>query len=1742
MSKLMTTDFEPSLVVAASKIALDYKLYGRNQEVAQLLAALDRVMHGRGEVVLLPGASGTGKTALAHTLREPAKSRNGFFLEGKFNQYDQNIAYGAWRQALAEFCQVVDREDISRQKWWAQRILDSVKAQGRLLVDLVPEFQGLLGIQPPVDTISPQESRHRFAAVIRDTLSVICQPEHPLVLFIDDWQWADPASLDLLLQLEIDASLRYVLIVVAYRSDEVQEQPGFQRTLMELRSQQVPINTTVVENLSIEDLESLISEVASPSAILSPELVNAVHWATGGNVFFARSLLDNIHSNDRSFGSSENHDFPTHFDLPSDIVDLFERRIANLPANTKDLISLASCLGHRFDLNTLAIIADRSVDECSLALMPAKELLEPFGDCHERNENNQKYRFIHDRIQQAAYARIKPNDLPAIRLSIARQMLSRLGKDELFEQAFEIANHFTAGANLFDSSKDVLQGVELNVAAARKAHRAAAFRSSLEYYRAAKLLITSRSTLEIYWREHFEATFAIHLEQAEVEYLEGDHRESERLIRQAVLFAETTLQKAQALTLLIVQHTLQGRYDEAIATGREALAAIGMTLPDKDFENARDASIEETNRLMNGRTVADVVNMPAANDELAKTAAKILITMGPACYRAHQQLWSVIVPRVVSLSLRYGHVPQIGYSHTALAGLLGWVSGNFESGRIYCEIASQLMTPPFASSSDQAVFHLMMGSSARHWYQHPSESTSDYSAAIETGRRSGNMQYAAYAFGHNMYCRFFQGAKLDELLAETRASLSFSKTRQNQWAIELLSGGLRVFEGLLGTQDKPRLKRESEVDFLASIATRQKQQVACIYRVMKAQQFLLLGDFAEALAYLKEASLILHTVGTQGLLPWPEYVFARALAISAMAREKSVEQAKDLKAELTGLIEQLRLWSEQCPENFMHKFFLASGEAASLNGSAGEAIDFYDESIRFAKAHGFVQWEGYANERAAKYWQSLGNGRLEQIYWQRAYDCFERWGAAAKVKQLAEQYHASIAEALRAITRKNSGISSSAEASVKRFGDRHLGLLNDYTVAMAQAGRNERALSVATEMASAADSLRMDVAAERQNAKSLREQRDAEEARKLELERRVKERTAELEATAKELQMSEARFRASVDAAPVGIVMINEVGEIVLANSTLCKLFGYRQEEVIGQKIELFIPKQARQGHVALRGGFLANPSQRSMGAGRDLFGQHKNGTVIPVEVGLTPIQLDSGPGVLGTIVDLTARKKAEASLRQSEETHRLVVEGVKDYAIISLDLAGRITSWNVGAERILGYRADEILGRTVTQFLPESVNRIELAELELRTAATTGRFEDENWRVRKNGDRFWANVIVTALRDGSGSLVGYSKITRDLTERKLAEHAIEVSNRSLKESQAVLRTLIDESMNFTGVMKVDGTLIDANRTALRAAGVEASDVLNQKFVDTPWWQHSSALQNRLREAIVSAAAGRPDGFEATHLDADGNMIFVDFSLKPVKNELGEVIYLIPEGRDTTSHKEREAELQRLILEVKRSNDELEQFAYVASHDLQEPLRKIASYCKLLQEEKAENLDEEGRHYLDVAIDGARRLQTLVRDLLTFARITTRGKPLSTTNTVNSLQEAINSLSLSIEERGAVITFDPLPKVMADAGQLTHLFQNLIGNAIKYCSSPVPEVHVGSREKDGELEIFVRDNGIGIDPKFHEKIFQVFQRLHNRKEYSGTGIGLALCKRIVERFGGQIRVDSSTGEGSTFIFTIKKAK
>jgi PAS domain S-box-containing protein len=584
--------------------------------------------------------------------------------------------------------------------------------------------------------------------------------------------------------------------------------------------------------------------------------------------------------------------------------------------------------------------------------------------------------------------------------------------------------------------------------------------------------------------------------------------------------------------------------------------------------------------------------------------------------------------------------------------------------------------------------------------------------------------------------------------------------------------------------------------------------------------------------------------------------------------------------------------------------------------------------------------------------------------------------------------------------------------------------------------------------------------------------------------------------------------------------------------------FGYSRDELIGQKVRNIIPQGFAERLIADGTRSAAEALAQQIGTGIELVGRRKDGSEFPLEIMLSPLESAEGILVTAAIRDISVRKSAEKhlvgmeerrrlgenALRESEERYRLLLDGVQNYAIFMMDTRGQILSWNAGAERIKGYSADQIIGRNFSCFFPPAEIERGRPEEILSMTAASGRHEEQGMRVRKDGSRFLANVVFTALRDAAGNLRGFSEFSHDLSESK--------------ESEARYRGLLEAAPDAMVVVNQAGEIVLLNLQAETQFGYRRDELLGQKVKNIiPEGFAERIIADGTRSAAEALAQQIGAGIELVGRRKDGSEFPIEIMLSPLESAEGTLVTAAI--RDITERKESDEHLAKTVEELKRSNDDLQQFAYVSSHDLQEPLRMVSSYTQLLAKRYKGRLDSDADEFITFAVDGCNRMQGLIQDLLAYSRAGTNERKLREVPSENALQKALINLRAAIKQSGAVVTHDALPAVTTDETQLTQVFQNLVGNAIKYRRAEEPRVHVSAARNDcNEWTFSVRDNGLGIDSQYFERIFVLFQRLHGRDEFEGTGIGLAVCKRIVERMGGKIWVESQPEKGSTFYFAL----
>jgi PAS domain S-box-containing protein len=644
-----------------------------------------------------------------------------------------------------------------------------------------------------------------------------------------------------------------------------------------------------------------------------------------------------------------------------------------------------------------------------------------------------------------------------------------------------------------------------------------------------------------------------------------------------------------------------------------------------------------------------------------------------------------------------------------------------------------------------------------------------------------------------------------------------------------------------------------------------------------------------------------------------------------------------------------------------------------------------------------------------------------------------------------------------------------------------------------------------------------------------------------------------------DLQESEERYRRFSESAAEGIA-IHAGGRLIEVNQALASMVGYEVPELVHNWLDLVAPEYR---------GYMAHKTASGDEEPYEVLMLRKDGSRFPVEV--LGKNLEQRGRLLRVVVlrDLTQRKKAEAELRRSEERYRALVEATAQVVWIT-DAQGEVVEDIPTWREFTGQTRDETKGWGWLEAIhPE--DREKTAQL-WEDAIQRGRLYLSEYRARRaDGEYRLFAVRGVPIFEEDGTLREWMGTCTDITEHRQADEELRrhrqhlerlVEERSaelertnqdlqaeiaehkrieeaLRESEDRFRNIYENAMIGLYRTTPDGRILMANPALVHMLGYSSFDQLGSRNLEEsgyePQYPRSAFRQVIEREGQVL-------GLESAWKKADGTTLFLRESARAVRDETGNTLYYEGSVEDISARKRAEDHLRAIMADLERSNKELEQFAYVASHDLQEPLRMVSSYTQLLARRYQDQLDQDAHEFISYAVNGAERMQRLIEDLLAYSRVGTRGKAFETTDSQRALDQALANLQTAIEDTGAVVTHDHLPTVIADESQLTQVFQNLVSNALKFHSQAPPRVHVAAAAGDDECVFSISDNGIGIDPEYHERIFVIFQRLNAGDEYPGTGIGLALCKHIVERHGGRIWVESQAGQGSTFYFTIPARK
>ncbi|MEG5001992.1 ATP-binding protein, partial [Microcoleus sp. B4-D4] len=993
------------------------KLYGRETEVKTLLQAFERVSMGATEMMLVAGFSGIGKTAIVNEVHKPIVRQRGYFIKGKYDQFQRNIPFSAFVQAFRDLMGQLLTESDVQLKQWKNQILETVGDNGQVIIEVIPELEKIIGEQPPAVELSGTAAQNRFNLLFQKFTKVFTSAEHPLTLFLDDLQWADSASLKLMQLLMADTG--HLFIVGAYRDNEVNPAHPLMLTLSEIQKKQATINTITLTPLSQSQINQLVADTLKSTENLALPLSQLVYQKTKGNPFFATQFLKALHEENFIQFNLELGCWQCDLSqinqqaLTDDVLEFMALQLEKLPLATQNILKLAACIGNQFDLTTLAIVSEQSEVETAANLWKAlpEGLILPIGDVYKfyvgaesqsvtsEKSQNVTYKFLHDRVQQAAYSLIPDRQKASIHLNIGQLLLARTSDIEQTNKLFDIVNHLNWGLKLVVEPAEREKIAQLNGLAAKRARSATAYQSAMTYATTGITLLKPDC-----WQSQYELALMLHELAAENAFLAGEFEQMEHWAEIVLQEAKTLLDRVKIYEIQIQNHTLQHQLLDASALAKQVLSQLGIPLPDSPTQSDIRQGFEDTVNLLAGRAIEELLNLPAMTASEPLAAMKIATNAAPGIYNTNPSLYPLLILSQVNASIQYGNAPFSAFFYVSYGLLLNGILEDMEAADRAGKLALAVIEK-FNAKEVECRTRFLLGTVVLHGTTHLQTSLQVLREGYQIGLDTGDLEFAGYAALYTCQQAYFSS---QELLTLERDIQTYSQMPKNLKQVVTLNYfqllGQAVLN-LLGNAENPQLLAGDmcdEAQFLPQLLAANDLMGLHSFYLHKLILSYLFGDTAQSLSEIATVGRQYLAAGV-GYVTVPIFYFYDSLA--ALTGDFSGES--ELADRLQRVAENqasLQKRAHHAPMNHLHKWHLVEAEKHRVLGEKASAIDYYDRAISGAKENGYIQEEALANELAAKFYLDWGKELIAQSYITNAYYAYARWGAKAKVADLERRY------------------------------------------------------------------------------------------------------------------------------------------------------------------------------------------------------------------------------------------------------------------------------------------------------------------------------------------------------------------------------------------------------------------------------------------------------------------------------------------------------------------------------------------------------------------------------------------------------------------------------------------------------------------------------------------------------------------------------------------------------------------
>ena len=1679
------------------RLLIPEKLYGRESDIDALLAAFDRVVaDGKPELVLVSGYSGLGKSSVVNELHKSLVPPRGLFASGKFDQYKRDIPYATLAQAFQSLVQRLLGKSEADLAPWRDSLRDALGSNGRLIVELVPELELIIGHQPPAPDLPPRDARRRFQLIFRRFIGVFARPEHPLALFLDDLQWLDAATLDLLEDLltgpeaaaleAAPSDLQHLMLIGAYRTNELTAAHPLRQKLEAIETAGGKVVEITLVPLAPEHIQQLISEALRCETQRAAPLARLVHEKTGGNPFFANRFMASLAEE-----GLLTFDHPARrwsWDLgriqakgyTDNLADLMVGKLTRLTAETQKAVQQLACLGNAAAIATLSLVYGTTETRIHLLLEEAVR-----ADLLERRKDS--YHFIHDRIQEAAYLLVPESSRTQAHLRIGRLLAANTPPQQRDEAIYEIVTQLNRGASLITAVEEREQLAELNLIAGKRAKAATAYGSALNYLIAGEALLPKDC-----WERKYPVVFAMEAARAECEFLTGNLAAAEERLSTLSVRAANLVDKAAVACLRTALYTTLARADRAVEICVEYLREAGIACsPQPTDEDVR----EEYGRLwtqLGSRPIEALFDLPVMGDPGWRATMEVLTELSAPARFVGANLWHLVLLRMANLSAEHGNCDGSCYAYVYVNTVVGGRFGNYRAGLRFGQLGLDLIEKKGLERFKARVY-LGCARTVIPWAQHVRAGVPLIRRGLETALETGDQTYAGYAYCFLVANRLTSADPLAEVQREAESALEFGQKARFGPVADILKGQLGFIRTLRGLTrefgsfcddgfDEGRFEQHLEASPFF---------IACWYWVGKLQARLFAGDPAQAVAAAAKARTLLQA--TIGLFEEADYHFYAALARAAASDSANPEERREHSGALTEHHQRLTLWAENCSENFANRAALVGAEIARLEGRELEAERLYEQAIRAAREQGFVQTEGLAYELAARFYAARGFEAFADLYLRRARHCYQRWGAEGKVRQLVELYPR-LRDNEPALDSQGTG-----GAPVER-----LELATVLKVSQAVSGEMilDRLL----------DKL-MRAAIEHAGAE-----------RGLLIARRGDELQIQAQATANEADVT------------VNL-QDSDHTEAALPRSLVRYVMRTREPVIL---------QDAASQNLFSADPYLVQRRARSILC-LPLINQGNLIGVLYLENNLAPrVFAPARIAVLKLLASQAAMSlentRLYRDLAQSEahlaEAQRLTHTGSWVYDHI----LGKVTHYSDEAFRLFGLDPRRPSGppqleETRRLIHPEDHERVfeQLAQI-FRDKAEY----DQHYRiVLPDGTIRHLHSIGHPALDPAGELVKYIGTVLDVTERTRAEQRLLAAVDELQLRVSMLQQIPVAAWS----LMPDGTPDIVNELWFEYTGQTPEHV---NSYPEAWMStlHPEDRERASRSYWDGVRSGRGFTMEARFMRArDGTYRWHLNRAVAVRDSEGNILRFVGTSTDVHDWRQAQEELRNTQAGLAHTTRVLTMGELTASiaHEVNQPLGAIvasAGACERWLAAKPPQMEKARRALERIVNDGRRAGEVIKRIRALMKHQAPRKDWLDINETILEVvalaQYQLSQGDILLETRLA----KGLPLVQGDRVQLQQVVLNLIVNAIEAMSGIDGRRHeltlVSAADGPNAVSIEVRDTGTGLDP---ERAAHLFEPFYTTKA-EGIGIGLSISRSIVEAHGGHLSATANAPHGAVFRFSV----